>query len=122
MKSFKLDPITHKLLIPFKFVEGQDKVRQDLQVHLRTFYEENFLNKSKGIKYKELILDKIDKNKLKEIEAHLKSEILTVRDVLSIVSYTQKVNYNDSNIPELEVYFTVNTSFGLITLTENLTA
>lgn len=123
MKSLKLDVNTNKLLIPFQTVEGDDKVRQDLLIVLRRFYKEWFLDQRKGVKYKELIFDKrYSEETKKEIETHLRSEIKSVKDVTQIKTYSQTLINTENNYYELNVNFSVKTSFnGEVSINKNLT-
>lgn len=122
MRSLKIDLVTLRLIIPFQFVEGKDKVVQDLIIRLKTHFSEWFLDERKGLKYRELIFNgKIDKNHLKDIESHIRQIILETKEVTSIISYVQKITYSNLEYPKLEINFSVTTSFGTVTISENLT-
>lgn len=120
MRSLKLDINTGFLIIPFQFVEGKDKVRQDLQIRLKTFYKEWFLDTRKGVKYKELIFQRDSPNQKQQIQNHLKEVILGTKDVVNILYYKQNwTQENDYQV--LNVDFTVSTTdFGNLTITQGL--
>lgn len=112
MKSLKLDPNTHKLLIPFRTVSGNDKVRQDLEIVLQTFYKEWFLDQTKGVKFKELVLsERYTPEHKKNVEQHFKSIILSVKNVIQIKSYSQILQENSNNFYDISLNFDIKTSF-----------
>lgn len=121
MKSLKLDPITHKLIIPFEFVSGADKVRQDIQVTLLTRLGEWFLDNRRGIDYKNKIWVKNKPGELQKIKTYLKSKILEVRDVLSIPEFSISTSIDEETQKTIiNVSFIAISTFGQIEIEENL--
>lgn len=121
MPTIKLDTITHKLIIPFQFVSGADKVRQDIQETLLTRLGEWFLDTRKGIDYKNKIWVKNKPGELRKIESYLKSKILEVDNVLSISNFSISTTIDEETQKTIiNVSFTAISTFGEIEMEEAL--
>lgn len=121
MPTLKLDLITHKLIIPFQFVSGADKVRQDIQETLLTQLGEWFLDTRKGIDYKNKIWVKNKPGELRKIGSYLKAQILDVPNVLSILNFSISTSIEEeSQKTVINVSFIALSTFGQIEIKENL--
>lgn len=107
-----LDPLTGDLQIiglDLAIVQGADRVRQNIQVKLKLWQNEWFLDTEFGTPYIEQILGK--RISLNGAIAALKTAILEVSEVDAISAF----KYNFSRQTRLlTVNFTAHTPFGLI--------
>lgn len=118
MKDLRLDIERHDLEVTnydLSFVSEIDRVRQQLRIRLWFFYAEWFLDTTYGVKYYELIL--IKNPNLGTVASALKATILDTPDVVNLLEYAQSF---DTVLRKLTVNFTVDTSFGLLEITEVL--
>lgn len=115
MDDLQLDPATGDLLIDemcIYLVKGADRVRQNLDVKLKIWAGEWFLDTEFGTPYLEKILGK--QITLNAALAALKKSILEVADVDRITSF--KPNFDRRN-RRLTVDFECHTPYGLIRTT-----
>ncbi len=98
----------------FQLAKDGDYIKQKLEIVLRTFLGEWFLNISDGVPYFEDIFKK-NFNPAR-IETVIKAEILKVLGVDKITAF-------DMNLlnRQLEIDFTVSTNYGELNITESLT-
>ena len=113
MKDIKLDSIEHDLLIEnfdLSIVTGIDRVVQNLKIRLWFFFQEWFLDTSKGIRfYQDVHIKNPD---LSVVEALVKEEIMGTEDVLEILNFDLTF---ESAQRKLSIDFEVNTTFGQTT-------
>ena len=109
MIDLAFDPKVKDLIIPIQPMDGAARIRQAVTIHLRRWRGDWFLDTSDGVPYVESILGK---NKRPEIvEAILRAEILKVRGVKSIKSFTL---LNDQRTRKISVDWSADTTEGLI--------
>ena len=96
-------------------VDGNERVRQQMHIHLLTFQGEWYLNTNFGVPYFENVLGKQIDRAL--IESVIKAEIMKVADVLEITSFEMEI---DASVRSLTVEFSVMTTFGVLDTTELL--
>ena len=99
----------------FALVDGNERVRQQMHIHLLTFQGEWYLNTNFGVPYFENVLGKQIDRAL--IESVIKAEIMKVADVLEITSFEMEI---DASVRSLTVEFSVMTTFGVLDTTELL--
>lgn len=109
MIDFALDPRTKDLIIPLRPIEGADRIRQSVLIHLNTWLGEWFLDTSHGVPYLENVLGK---NRRPEIvEAVIRAQILSVQGVKSIKSFIIDMQ---SPTRKTAITFSADTTEGLI--------
>jgi len=112
MNDLALNPLTGDLLISgldLSVIMGADRVRQNLDIKLKLWTNEWFLDTEFGTPYIDQILGK--QITLGGAVAALKKSILEVNDVSNIDSF--KYNY-DRQARSMKVDFTCSTPYGLI--------
>lgn len=112
IQDLKLDLTTHDLAVEdydLQIIDENDRIRQQLKVHLLTAQGEWYLNISHGVPYFEDIWRKAVDRAL--IEDVFKSEIVKVDDITEITSFNMEL---DSVNRILDLTFSVKTTFGRI--------
>lgn len=112
MNDLAIDPITNDLIISgfdLSVIQGADRVRQQLDIKLKLFRGEWFLDTEFGTAYLQEILGK--QVTLGGAVASLKKSILEVNDVQHISSFLYDFNRKERR---LTVNFECVTQFGLI--------
>ena len=112
MNDLKLDPQTGDLVVDdmcLYIVKGADRVRQNLEIKLKLWSGEWFLDTEFGTPYLEGILGK--RVSLNGALAALKKSILEVADVDRITDFQYQFNRSARN---LTVNFECHTPYGLI--------
>jgi hypothetical protein len=120
MVDIKLDRDTHDLDIvenDIVLVTEEDEYYQNLKIRLQTIYGEWFLDTTEGVKYYEEIW--IKNPNLNNIEALLKATILETENTVSIIKF--EINLV-ATTRILEVDFTVQSTYGTVTFSEELVA
>ena len=110
MKDLKLNLDTNELdfeNFDFKFIDGIDRVVQQIHVRLHFFHGEWFLNSQLGVKYYDVIF--VKKPNIATIDSVLKATILDTEDVLELINYTSIFN---SSTRQFTISFRVNPTFG----------
>ena len=118
MKDLLLDTTTHDLKITdfyLSIVESADSVAQSVKVRLLFFKREWFLDTAVGLPFYEDIFVKAPN--LGHIDAIIKAEILDTPEVNSLIAYESDF---DRALRKLTVTFTIDTTYGPITITETL--
>lgn len=113
MIDLALDPLTHDLSLAdndLYFLDGAERVRQHIDIKLRLFAGEWFLDTEFGTPYLASILGK--QISLAAAVAALKASILAVDGVQTITRFDYTFNRSARN---LNVDFDVQTPYGLIT-------
>lgn len=90
MIDFKINRRTKDLVIPPEPIEGADRVAQSIEIRLRTFLGDWFLDTTHGVPYFEDILKKVANLAL--IESILRAQILDVRGVRAIASFEMQID------------------------------
>lgn len=85
-----LDPVTGDLMLPVQLVYGASYTRQAVQIRLRFFLGEWFLDQSAGIPYYEQIFIKQQNAKAK-IDAIFKAAIVGTPTIQSLQSFTSQL-------------------------------
>lgn len=116
MKDLKLTPTPEYDLdvsfIDLHLIDGAEQVRQQLEIKLKLWTGEWFLNTAFGTPYLQKILGK--QLSLSGVIAALRISILEVEGVRSIIEF----DYNFDNVTrKLSVSFTSDTAYGLIPYT-----
>lgn len=88
-------------------VDEIDQIRQNLGIRLQFFYNEWFLDTSKGIKFYDIVFVKVPDLNL--IASVMKTFILSTEGVLELLEYSQ---IYDRRLRKLTVSCKVNTTFG----------
>lgn len=112
MNDLALNPLTGDLLITgldLSVIKGADRARQNLEIKLKLWQGEWFLDTEFGTPYIDQILGK--QITLSGSVAALKKSILEVSDVSGIESF--KYNY-DRQARSMKVDFSCSTPYGLI--------
>lgn len=120
MKDIALDPTTGDLLLEnfdLQLVEGRDQIAQNLAIRLRFILGEWFLDITAGVPYYDDFFIKAP-NQIR-IESVLKEEILDTPGIDQILSFTSTFN---AQRRIYSVTFSVSTTRGEITLTQELVA
>lgn len=120
MNDIALDPTTGDLLLEnfdLQLVEGRDQIAQNLAIRLRFILGEWFLDTTAGVPYYTDFFIKAP-NQIR-IESVLKEEILDTPGVNQILSFSSNF---DAQRRVYSVVFSVITTQGEITLTEELVA
>jgi len=118
INDLKIDLDTSDLVLEnydLALVDGNERVRQQMHIHLLTFQGEWYLNTNFGVPYFENVLGKQIDRAL--IESVIKAEIMKVADVLEITSFEMEI---DASVRSLTVEFSVMTTFGVLDTTELL--
>lgn len=95
----------------FTFVDEALRVAQAVQVALRTFRGEWFLNVNTGVPYFQSILGKKVLTTTAEFDSVIKAAVLDVADVNRILAYSSSYNQTTR---VYSVAFTADTTFGPI--------
>lgn len=112
MNDLALNPLTGDLLITgleLSVIKGADRVRQNLDIKLKLWQNEWFLDTEFGTPYIDQILGK--QITLAGSVAALKRSILEVNDISGIDSF--KYNY-DRQARSMSIDFSCSTAYGLI--------
>lgn len=112
MKDLRLNPETNDLDVAnfdLALVEDIDQIRQKLDTKLKFFSGEWFLDGTAGMPLYERIF--VKNPDLRLIQTAIKSTILDVEEVNSILAYSQTYSPIDRT---LEVSFKVDTIFGTL--------
>ncbi len=86
MIDLALDPVTRDLILPPRPLDGAARAAQAVGIRLRAWLGDWFLDKNHGVPYLEEILGK--KNRLEIVEAILRAQILDVRSIRAISSFS----------------------------------
>lgn len=116
--DLKLDPLTHDLEYTdydLVITDEKEQLIQNLKIRLLFFLGEWFLDVTRGVPYFEEILIK-NPNQAR-VESILKEQILETENVNEMLEFN--LNYDNIN-RVLSVRFSVDTTFGIIDLTEEL--
>lgn len=109
-KDFKLDPITHDLVIinnDFVLVDGIEELVQNLKIRLWFFLQEWFLDTSEGVPfYEDIFVKNPDLNAVSSI---IKDRIMSTDGITEIKNF--ELEYNSSQ-RTCEVVFEVDTIYG----------
>lgn len=108
MIDFALDTRTRDLVFPIKPLDGAARVAQAVGIRLRTWLGEWFLDTTHGVPYLERVLGKVSRPEI--VEAVLRSQILGVAGVKTIVSFSLQI---DPNTRVARADFTVESAEGL---------
>lgn len=95
-----------------RLVSGSERVKQNLDIKLKLWRGEWFLDTEFGTPYLESILGK--QLTLSGVLAALRKSILEVKDVRKITSFTYEFN---NSTRKLTIEFTADTPFGLVEVT-----
>lgn len=112
MKDIKLNVAGTDLALEdydFVLIDGAERVAQNIQIRLRTFVGEWYLDRNFGLPYFETILVKNPNGGL--IRSILKAVILETLDVTELTQFTTEI---DDLTRELFITFTCETTFGTI--------
>jgi len=109
MIDLKLNPRTRDLVLPIVPVDGAERVAQAVGIRLRTWLGEWFLDTTHGVPYLENILIKSARPEI--VEAILRSQILQVKGVKSIKSFTLNL---DQRSRKASITFSAESNEGLI--------
>ncbi len=111
-----LDTNNHDLLIEdfdLQLTElDLEEIRQSLEVRLKFFFGEWFLDNTQGVKYFEFIF--VKNPILDVVGAVLKTAILNTAGVKELLEYTQDY---DNTLRNISISFKVNTDLGELTST-----
>jgi len=119
MKDLLLDVTTNDLYFDkfdLSIVDGIEWVRQKLAIRLQFFYGEWYLDTTQGVKYFDEIF--IKNPTLARIQSILKAVITDTPEVNELLSMQCDL---DNTNRQLTVTFTVNTTFGNITMSTGVT-
>jgi len=118
LKDIKLGLTSHDIAIEdntFSFVEGADRVGQQIKIRILWFLGEWFLDTNRGVPWFEEIF--VKNPDIAEIEAQLKVEIATVPNVKEITQWSSDL---DVKTRTYTVRSRVDTEFGPITIEETI--
>jgi hypothetical protein len=115
MIDLKFNPKTRDLVIPVVPVDGAERAAQSVGIRLRCWLGEWFLDTTHGVPYVENILKKNVRPEI--VEAILRSQILQVKGVKSIKSFTLQT---DPHTRKSSITFSAETVEGLISLNSAL--
>ena len=87
-----------------------EEIRQSLQVRLKYFFSEWFLDNTEGVKYYEHIF--VKNPDIDVVGAVLKTRILTTRGVKELLQYSQDY---DNALRSISISFKVDTDLGELT-------
>ncbi len=90
MIDFALDTRTRDLVFPLTPLDGAARVAQAVGIRLRAWLGEWFLDTTYGVPYLERVLGKVSRPEI--VEAVLRSQILGVAGVRSILSFSLQIN------------------------------
>lgn len=114
-KDFQLTPSGDLAIVNTNFVftrSGKYTLRQQMEITLRMWMGEWFLNVAKGIPYRQIVMRKgVTKE---EVDAQYISAINSFDEVISILSFTSGV---DKQTRQYSLAFAVNTIYGKQTYT-----
>lgn len=116
-KDLKLDPVTHELVVDtfdLVFLDGIDRVQQQIRIRLQFFKGEWFLDLDFGVPWFQDILG-VKPPPITRAESAIREAILGVPDVASIERFS--IDYLGSG-RELQVSFRAKTTFGIVELAE----
>jgi hypothetical protein len=89
MSDLALDPLTRDLELPPRVISGPEQITQAVNIHLRTWIGEWFLDLDHGVPY---LTEVLGKRRPEMVEAVLRQHILGVDGVQSITSFHLKVD------------------------------
>jgi len=93
-----------------QLVTGPDRVAQQVTMRMRTFLGEWEFDLDAGVPWYQKIIG-IKGVNLNEVDSVIRSQILSVKDVLSILSFSMDF---DSTTRTLEINTKINTTFGVV--------
>lgn len=115
MPDIYIDPISEDISIEsnkIRLTESNlEEVRQKVQIRLKTFREEWFMNADAGLPYFQQILNKgVTKN---FIDAQIKSATIRTDGVINIVNFSSEL---DTRLRTYTATLTVSTSEGIVVI------